>query len=247
MSTKLSLLYEDASILAIDKPAGLLTIPDRYIKNEPNLKDLATERFGQVRVVHRIDKETSGVVILARTEAAHEHLNEQFETRAVEKVYFALSKGNAVADDYYIDRPLRLDADRLHRTVIDAYTGKESVTRVKVLERFRGYVWLECRPETGRTHQIRVHLSGEALPIVADALYGDGHGFFLSEIKKKYKLALDTEEQPILGRLGLHAASVRFEHPETGVEMFIESPLPKDLRASLQQLQKHAPHTPLRW
>jgi 23S rRNA pseudouridine1911/1915/1917 synthase len=236
-----SVLYQDNAILVAEKPAGLLTIPDRYSKDEANLKDLAAAAFGQVRVVHRIDRETSGVVILARTEEAHAHLNQQFEVRSVQKKYLALSRGTAEETEFTIDRPLRLDADRQHRTVVDAYNGKESTTHIRILERFRHFVFMECMPETGRTHQIRVHLSEHGLPIVADDLYGNGKGFFLSEVKSKFKIGEDEDERPILSRLALHASVLEITHPETGARMRFESLLPKDIKAAVNQLKKHAP------
>lgn len=238
------LLYQDESLLVFDKPAGLLTIPDRYIKNEPNLRELAAQYFGPVWVVHRIDRETSGVLVMARNEKAHQQLNEAFETREVQKNYLAICRGEIDQDSLTIDRPLRVDADRQHRTVIDAYRGKEAITSVSVLERFRGYTYLTCSPETGRTHQIRVHLAEHQLPIVCDGLYGDGQSFLLSAIKHSFKIAAETEERPLLSRLALHAASIRFEHPEQGEELTFEAPLPKDMKAVLQQLSKWVPYKP---
>jgi RluA family pseudouridine synthase len=240
-NTLYSVLFEDDHLIAVDKIAGLLTIPDRYNHDEQNLRDLVSERYGDVRVVHRIDKGTSGVVVLAKTAETHQALNTLFETRDVSKTYVALCNGHPHADSWTIDRPLRLDADRLHRTVIDAYRGKEAITQVQVLEKFRSWTWVECRPETGRTHQIRVHLAENGLPLVGDELYGDGKGFFLSSIKPGYKNAEDVEEKPIVGRLALHAFSLEFTHPVTGAPFRIEAPVPKDLKAALQQLKKLAP------
>lgn len=240
MKPKIPILFEDEFLVVADKPSGLNTIPDRYQTGIPDLRNVLKQTFCNLWVIHRIDKETSGIVLFARDEDVHKSLNRQFENREVEKTYLALCIGTPFHRSWTIDRPLRVDADRLHRTIIDAYRGKEAVTQVNVLQEFNGFCWIEAHPLTGRTHQVRVHLAGAGLPIVADPLYGDGAHFLLSSVKRRYKSAQHAEEKPLLARLALHAARLEFIHPINQEKMAIESPVPKDLQATLAQLNKHA-------
>ena len=214
-----TILYMDDSLLAVDKPAGLPTLPDGYQRDAPYLIGMLEAQFKRVWVVHRLDRYTSGVVVVARSAAAHRDLNTQFETRRVSKAYHALVVGNPAWVDRVVDLPLRADGDRKHRTVIDPARGKAAVTNLHVLERFQQYTLIEAKPETGRTHQIRAHLAAQGLPIVADALYGKGQGI----------AGLD--------RLGLHARSLTIEHPMTREVMTFEAPYPADFAVALRYLR----------
>jgi len=249
MSTPIPVLFRDADILVIDKPAGMLSVPDRYDPEAPVLvhelrKQLAAEKGGgELLVVHRLDKDTSGVLIFARNCDAHKKLSEAFMTREVKKTYRAIVRGLPEWDEGACDFPLHVDGDRRHRTVIDAAEGKESLTRFAVIERFRGQgtfggaSLVEAKPETGRTHQIRVHLSALGHPCLCDPLYGEGAPLLLSKIKRKWK-GDELRERPLLSRTALHALRAEFAHPRTGEPMSIESPLPKDIKAVLAQLAK---------
>jgi RluA family pseudouridine synthase len=240
---KVPVLYEDDAILVVSKPAGLVTVPDGYDVEGPDLIRVLEPHHGELWAVHRLDKETSGVIILARNEAAHRSLSMQFEDRDVAKVYHALVKGQPSWNERDISAPLRVDADYRHRTVVDHERGKRAVTSFRVLERFgRSQIHLallEARPETGRTHQIRVHLLTLGFSVVADSLYGTAAPILLSAIKRRYH-GDEEDEHPLLERLGLHAYQLTITHPVTGAVMSFEAPYPKDISATLNQLHKHA-------
>jgi RluA family pseudouridine synthase len=233
----ITVLFEDESVLAISKPAGLLSLPDRYDAAKPHLKQVLEPLHGPLWIVHRLDLETSGTMVLARNEAAHRSLNDQFAGRTVEKAYHALVQGVPADDRFTVDLPLKTDVGSSHRTVADRAGGKPATTDCAVLERFRGHALVEARPKTGRTHQIRVHLSAAGYPVMADALYGDGRSFWLSAYKKDYKPGKGPE-RPLLARLGLHAFSLKIVHPFTQEPLALEAPYFKDFRAVLTQLGK---------
>ncbi|MCU0452893.1 MAG: RluA family pseudouridine synthase [Bacteroidetes bacterium] len=233
-------LHEDGAILALAKPAGLLVIPDRYDRSIPNLQDLLSAQGEPIWTVHRLDRDTSGVIIFARTAEAHADLNTQFEGRDVRKRYLALCRGGAGPEAGTIDLPLSHHPRVDGRMVVDRKGGRESVTEYRLVERFAGYVLVEALPKTGRTHQIRIHLAETDLPIVADPIYGDREAFRLSTIKKGYREGAEPEK-PLLIRTALHAASIEFRHPQSGATVMFEAALPKDLRSALQSLRKYAP------
>ncbi len=234
---KVRLLHVDEAIAVVDKPAGLLTVPGRG--PDPSLLDelRAAPRFAggePLRVAHRLDRETSGVVVFARTADAQRALSEQFAAGRVEKVYLALVTGY-VADDGEIDIPIASTRSERMRAARPG-GGKDSVTRYRVLERLPGNTLLECRPTTGRTHQIRVHLAEIGHPLSVDPLYGGGSSILLSQYKSGYVPSGRKEERPLIDRLTLHAAAISFDHPGTGQRVRYESPLPKDFAVALKQL-----------
>lgn len=244
-------LFCDADVLVVNKPSGLPTLPDGYDADSPYLAAVLEPHFGQVWVVHRLDRDTSGVVVLARTAEAHRLLNAQFQERDVEKVYHAIVAGNPAWNERAVAAALRIDADRQHRTIVDLESGKPSSTQFHVLERYRSpaaqFALVEARPKTGRMHQIRVHLCTLGLPVVADRLYGDGAPILLSSIKNGYRAGkplndslYEEAERPLLNRLGLHALRLTLLHPITGAAHAFEAPYPKDFKATLSQLRKHA-------
>lgn len=232
------IIQETANWVAINKPSGLLSIPDREGK-EISLKQMLIEQYGNIFTVHRIDRDTSGLIIFARNEAAHKHLSQQFESRQTEKYYQGLVIGSVVPANGSIDAPIAEHPVQKGLMVIHRQ-GKDALTDYEVLRDFRLYSWMQFRIHTGRTHQIRVHMKQLGHPLVADELYGDGKPFLLSSIKPKFKLSkYELEERPILSRLALHAFSLRFTDVD-GSMVSIEAPLPKDMRATLQQLEKRA-------
>ena len=231
------ILLEDDTVIVINKPAGLLVLPDRFDKTFINLYELLKETFGTIFVVHRIDRETSGAVLFAKTAEAHVFLNTAFERRQVEKIYRAIVIGSPNADSGCIDLSIAENEHGVRKMRIDAKNGKEAITDYKVIEKFNGYALVEAKPHTGRTHQIRVHLSAIGLPILADRLYSNSGWFFLSSIKRNYKS--NEDEKPLLARTALHAFSLSFIHPTTGEKMSSEAPMPKDMETVLKVLKKY--------
>ena len=232
------LLWIDDNLLAINKPPGLPTLPDGYDPQAPHVKGLLEGRYGPLWIVHRLDRDTSGVLALARSPDAHRSLSLQFESRTVAKIYHALVSGSLPWEERRVALPLRPDADRQHRTLVDSRQGKPAATNLRVLVRFGLYTLVEARPETGRAHQVRAHLASLGLAVVADGLYGNGAGVYLSQIKPRYKLSRG-EERPLLGRLGLHARALQVEHPDSGQPLSLEAPYPKDFETTLRNLRKY--------
>lgn len=213
----LRILWKDELLLVVDKPAGLRSLPDGYDPTAPHLRNLLEPLYGRLWIVHRLDKETSGVIMLARSAAAHRSLNLQFDQHTVKKIYHALVEGKPEWEITTVRIPLRANGDRRHRTVADFQGGKLAVTHLRLLECFSGYALLEAQPETGRTHQIRAHLAALGLPIAGDALYGSQTASF--------------------DRLMLHAFSLDFIHPGTLQPMHLEAPYPEDFQAALNSLR----------
>jgi RluA family pseudouridine synthase len=219
-------LWCDAQLLVIDKPAGLPTLPDGYHKEAPHVKSVLEPLHGRLWIVHRLDKDTSGVLALGRSAEAHRSLNTQFEQHTTEKVYHALVRGEPHWEDTNVCLPLRADGDRRHRTVVDARQGKPAVTHLRVLQRFAGWTWLEARLETGRAHQIRAHLAALGLPLAGDALYGG----------KAQLYPLDSAGSPLVARLCLHAWRLALDHPVTAERLSFTAPEPAELVRLLEGL-----------
>ena len=229
-------IAETEDWIALNKPSGLLSIPDREGK-DISLKKLLIEKYGNILTVHRLDRETSGLIIFAKTEEAHKHLSQQFEQRQTEKIYLGFVVGSLADKNGTIDAPIA--EHPVKKGLMTVYRkGKESLTDYEVLEDFKIFSWVQFQIHTGRTHQIRIHAKHIGHPIVCDDLYGDGKPVLLSSLKHKFKLSKnELEERPILNRLALHALSLQFENTN-GETVKPEAPLPKDLKALLQQLRK---------
>lgn len=229
-------VYEDDNLVAINKPSGLLSIPDREGK-EVSLKVLLKEKYGDIFTVHRLDKDTSGLIIFAKNEASHKWLSKQFEDRQTMKLYVGLVLGSPIEKSGSIAAPIMEHPVKKGLMVINR-KGKEALTDYEVIADFGIYSWLQFRIHTGRTHQIRVHMKDIGHPIVCDELYGDGKPVLLSSFNHKFKLSKkEEEERPILPRLALHAYKLKFTAID-GKIIELEAPVTKDLRATLQQLEK---------
>lgn len=222
------IIYEDKDIIVVNKPKGMVVHPangnpDGTLVNSlmSICKDSLSGIGGEIRpgIVHRLDKDTSGVIVVAKNDKAHISLSEQIKNHEVEKTYIALVKGVVKANEATIDMPIgRSTKDRKKMAVTK--TGKNAITHFKVIKRFHNYTLLEVKIETGRTHQIRVHLSQIGYPIVGDTTYSNG--------KNEWK---------IKGQC-LHAKSLKFKHPITGKEMFLEAKMPEYFEEVINELDK---------
>ncbi|RLA79813.1 MAG: RluA family pseudouridine synthase [Deltaproteobacteria bacterium] len=240
----LKVIYEDGEVLVIEEPAGMVVHPaGRRLSG--TLVNALLFHFGELPpggmrpgIVHRLDKGTSGVMVVAKSEVAYASLTRQFKEREVEKEYLALVFGEMRGDEGEISFTIGMHP---HSRKISVRTRrpKEAITRWRVRERFRGFTLLEVRPITGRTHQIRVHLSASGHPVVGDPLYG----------RRKVRSIEDgllREKVQGLGRQALHASRIRFRHPSTGKPMEFSSPLPQDMEEVLEVLRALYPAAPLR-
>lgn len=248
---EIPVLFEDAHLLALNKPAGLLATPDRYDPERPNLMKLlhaaiaagkpwARERgITYLSNAHRLDFETTGVLLLARSKPVLVKLADLFGTPRVIKEYLALVHGAPAEERLEIEAPLAPHPTRPGLMRVDPKHGKKSATVCEVLERFRGYTLLRCRLLTGRTHQARVHLRHVGLPLVGDTLYG-GQPLLLSQLKAEYRLKPGRTERPLIARPALHAERLSLPHPVTGATVDITAPWPKDLLVAVKYLRRFA-------
>ena len=250
---EIPVLLEDEHLLALDKPAGLPTSPDRYDPQRPNLMKLlhsaiaggkpwARERgLDYLMNAHRLDFEMSGVILLAKTKPALIALANLFGSEKSVKKYTALVCGEPPENKFEVDAKLAPHPVKIGLMCVDAKNGKKSKTRFEVLETFprHGYALLKCEPLIGRTHQIRVHLRYAGFPIVGDNLYG-GKPLWLSRLKPNYRLKPGHEERPLLSRVSLHAEELSLPHPVTGATVTITAPWPKDLKVAMKYLRQFA-------
>lgn len=249
-SWEVPVVYEDAHILALNKPARLLSSPDRYDAKRPNLIRLLLEGVASGRPwaaehgitylanAHRLDFETTGVFLFAKDREALVKLANHLGSEIPKKTYLALVMGNPPEDEFEVDNRL---APHWFKTGLMAISGqgKRSITRFRVAERFAGSALVECRPLTGRTHQIRVHLQDCGHSIYGDSDYG-GETLLLSRIKPGYRVRPGERETPLVSTLALHAWRLELPHPATGEPILMEAPLPKPLTVALKNLRRFA-------
>jgi len=227
------ILFEDNDLIIVSKPPFLASLDERE-GGEINVLRLAKQYHDDAQICHRIDKETSGLLIIAKNPESYRHVSMQFEHRKVKKVYHAIVDGTHIFDDLLVDLPI-LNAGK-GNVLISRSEGKKADTYFKSLKYFKHYTLIEARPVTGRMHQIRIHLATQRASITGDDMYG-GQPVYLSKIKRGYRLT-DEEEQPIMKRFALHAREVTFTMLN-GEERTFEAPYPKDFAVLLKLLEKH--------
>lgn len=231
------ILFEDEDYIVINKPSGISTLEDRNVMSSSNILEIARQYHATAQVCHRLDKETSGALAIAKHPEAYRALAMQFEARTVTKVYHAVCDGIHDFKGKEIDEPIFSLAKGLVR--IDRGKGKAAKTIVDTLKAYKFHTLVACKPLTGRMHQIRVHLSSVDAPIVGDEQYG-GKPLFLSKIKRRFNLKKDTEEQPLIKRIALHAYALHFNALGTNKKVAIEAPYPKDFKVLIKQLDKNS-------
>jgi 23S rRNA pseudouridine955/2504/2580 synthase len=225
------IVFEDENYILVNKPPFLSTLEDR---NESlNLLRLAKSYVPDAQVCHRLDKDTSGVLAIAKNPEAYRHLSIQFEKRQVIKLYHAVVDGIHQFNETEVDQPILKQEDGIAK--ISKRDGRPAVTYFTSLKPYRHHTLVACKPVTGRMHQIRVHLAFLKASITGDELYG-GKPFFLSQVKRKFNLKKETEEQPLMKRMALHAFSLEFTNLSGAIHKS-EAPYPKDMQVLLRQLE----------
>ncbi len=218
---KPEILYEDQDLLLINKPCGLLSVPDGYDHLLPHLKSVLEPDYGEIWIVHRLDKETSGVMVVARNANSHRELNKQFRLRKIEKKYHGLVTPLPPWQEMDIQLPLLANADRKHRTRVNTKTGKDAHSNCRIKKRFKLGALLEIQIHTGISHQIRAHLRAYNLALLGDNLYHTG-----------------LPPQPFsVSRTMLHARHLGFTHPTTGEWITTSAAYPEDFRAAYTKLR----------
>ena len=249
-------IFEDDSLIAFDKPSGLLVAPDRWDKKRENLMGLVHAKFGDhVANVHRLDADTSGLLLCTKNKVALDFVSGQFQSKTVQKKYHAFvvvlpideamkvvkpirDAAGALPDSFIVDLALGEDERQKGRMrVFKGRGGKDCLTEFRTLERFGRFAFVECKPLTGRTHQLRVHLAAAGAPILNDPFYGAPEiKLLLSDLKRRYKGR--EEEKPMIARLALHASELVITHPATREPLTLSAPLPHEFEVALKYLRK---------
>ncbi len=255
---EIPILLEDEHLLALDKPAGLLTLPDPLTPDRPSLMQLlhagiaagkpwAKERqLTFLNNAHRLDQDTSGVLLLAKDKPTLAALADLFGTEKPVRKHYVLVRGTPAEAKFDVDAPLGPHPLKEGLMRVDLVEGKKSKSRFEVLEDFplHGFALLQCEPLTNRPHQIRVHLRHVGLTVVGDELYG-GKFLWLSRLKRDYRLKPGREERALISRVALHASELALTHPFTQAAVRIESELPKDFKVGLKYLRLYSGGTPV--
>lgn len=237
----ITVLYEDEKVVVVDKPAGIPVVPERrrWRKTVVDLLPAEVSHGKKLKVVHRLDKHTSGALLLAHDRETKRALCAAFMNREIHKEYLALVRGRFAEDEGEIDVPIAKDRRHALRMVVDEHKGKPSLTRFRIEQRLDGYTWLRLFPVTGRTHQLRVHLAHRGFPILGDALYGARPQVFLSDLKLSYRPKAGRPERPLLDRVALHCTALEFDSPGAdGARIRVEAPLAADLAVLKKQLDR---------
>jgi 23S rRNA pseudouridine955/2504/2580 synthase len=229
------IIFENDDYILISKPPHIASLDERQADNSQSILRLAKEYADDAQLCHRLDKETSGVLAIAKNPAAYRHLSMQFEHRQVEKRYHAVVNGTHDLEMISVYLPIAIKRDGT-MVAIDRQKGKEADTIFNTMKVYRNHTLVECMPITGRMHQIRIHLVCLKAPIVCDPTYG-GEMIYLSDLKRKFNLKKETEEQPLIKRVALHAHSLTFRLLDDEI-IKIEAPYPKDFEVLVKQLDK---------
>ncbi|NQX41042.1 23S rRNA pseudouridine955/2504/2580 synthase [Pedobacter steynii] len=228
------ILFENDDYIVVNKPPFVASLDERGGSGEVNILRLAKQYSADAQVCHRLDKETSGAIIIAKTPEAYRSVAMQFEKRKVNKVYHAVVDGQFTFNELFIDLPILNDGNK--SVTIDRKEGKRAETIFNSIKNYRHYTLVECKPITGRMHQIRIHLATQRAAIAGDDMYR-GKPVFLSSMKKGYRIAKDDEELPIMKRFALHARHLVFKGLD-GADIVIDAPYPKDFATLIKLLDK---------
>ncbi|MEX8547019.1 MAG: RluA family pseudouridine synthase [Mucilaginibacter sp.] len=227
------ILFENADLIIVNKPPFLSSLDERE-GGDINMLRLAKQYWPDAQICHRLDKETSGALVFAKNPEAYRAVSMQFEKRQVKKVYHAIIDGTHVFENLFIDLPI-LNVGKGNVT-ISRQEGKRAETWFNSLKYFKHYTLVECRPITGRMHQIRIHLATQRASIAGDELY-KGKPVLLSDLKRNYRLGKDQEELPIMKRFALHAFEISLKI-NAEEEITVNAPYPKDFETLLKLLEK---------
>lgn len=252
----LDILYEDDDLAVVNKPSNMVVHPSRGHWSGTLVSALAHRFAGQLSsnrgparpgIVHRLDRDTSGAIIVAKNDVSHAHLASLFEEKRIQKEYFAIALGGINVDREVVDLPIGHHPKYRVKMAIasDDPEAKPAKTFFEVVERFRGFSTVRCMPKTGRTHQIRLHLLSLGCPILCDKLYGGRSTLTREELAGQYDRSPKGDEERestiLLARQALHARKITFEHPTTGKILEIEAPLPADMVQTIEALRELRP------
>lgn len=228
------ILFENDDYIVVNKPPFVASLDERGGSGEINILRLAKQYTADAQICHRLDKETSGAIVIAKNPDAYRHLSMQFERRKVNKTYHAIVDGQFVFNELLVDLPILNDGNK--NVTIDRQEGKRAETYFNSIKYYKHYTLVECKPVTGRMHQIRIHLATQRASICGDAMYR-GKPVYLSNLKKGYRIAKDEEEQPVMKRFALHAKRLVFKGLDDQ-DIVIEAPYPKDFATLIKLLDK---------
>jgi len=239
------IIFEDDALIAFDKPSAMLIAPDRRVPGGEKLLELVrAHRGAEVATVHRLDADTSGLVLFAKNKLALDFLSGQFQSKTVGKIYQVITVGVPLNDKFTVDLVMKEDEGRPGRMCVVKKHGQISLTEFTVLEKFPApagrvsFAYVECRPQTSRPHQMRLHLAEQGTPILNDRLYGTETLLMLSALKRGYKGRAD--EKALITHLALHASELAFTHPLSRTKFTLAAPLPNDFAVALKYLRKFA-------
>lgn len=245
--TKVEIIYTDNDIIVVNKPAGVSVTRDRTGAGQLTdilARHLGTEATGRLRLVHRLDKDTSGVMIIAKTKDSQSLFSGYFAKRLVTKTYLALVAGPISNRQGTVNAPLAPNRKKPQLMCVNRKKGKEAVTEWRLLADFGSIALLSVKPLTGRTHQIRAHLAAIGLPLAIDLLYGSSRPIFLSDYKPLYRLRRGKTEKALMERLTLHAYQIQLTEPPTNMPDCFIAGLDKKFAATIKMLTKYNPNGP---